>query len=94
MTRAVRPDLMLTAYALSLGFEVQGPGGTPITKYVCNADGIPSDSLQFHMGDVDVWQTSRGWRVARVVDGRYQTTITFSGLRPALEEGARNWRDR
>jgi hypothetical protein len=97
----IRDDLRLAAYAYSLGYEVRGerfvdlrsPGGAGMF----NSDGIPPESLQFIIGDVHVWDTARGWRVARLIDGLYEKPSPsgfFAKLKDALDEGARNWRDR
>lgn len=57
----VREDIMLAAFAVSLGYEI----------YYANAKfdvtGIPHESLHFGRdgGNVHVWETARGWRVAK-----------------------------
>lgn len=67
-----RPDLTLTAYAVSLGFKVRsytaehGSMDTPLF----NGHGVPADPLTFVLqhpkgDDVVVWLTNRGWRVAQ-----------------------------
>ena len=66
-----RPDLTLTAYAVTLGFKVRSSThecgmDTP----VFDAKGVPADSLTFVLqhprgDDIVVWQTARGWRVAQ-----------------------------
>ena len=72
-----RPDLTLTAYAVSLGFKVRSSThecgmDTP----VFDAKGVPADSLTFVLqhprgDDIVVWQTARGWRVAQKRAGVY-----------------------
>ena len=66
-----RPDLTLTAYAVSLGFKVRSYANEhDMDTPVFNAAGVPADSLTFVLqhpkgDDVVVWQTARGWRVAQ-----------------------------
>ena len=94
----LRDDLMLAAYAVSLGFEVcPYQSGGKVTPAAFDDAGIPHDSLQFVLGDVSVWMTARGWRVARVVDGLFEKpndSQFYAKLKDALDEGNRNWRDR
>ncbi len=66
-----RPDLLLTAYAVSLGFKVRSyTNEHSMDTLVFNAQGVPADSLTFVLqhpkgDDIVVWQTARGWRVAQ-----------------------------
>ncbi len=102
MSRApLRDDLVLGAYAISLGFEIRGHQDVKLThpgaSMLFHPDGCPRDGLQFVIGDVSVWDTARGWRCARLIDGRYEKPSDsqfYSKLKDALDEGARNWRDR
>lgn len=102
MTRGpLRDDLMLGAYALSLGFEIRGHLDVKLTDPgaagLFNSQGCPPDALQFVIGDVNVWETARGWRVARLIDGKYEKpdpSQFFDKLKDALDRGAENWRDR
>lgn len=92
-----REDLLLAAYAVALGFEIQGDRAVKLQTVLFDSNGIPHDGLQFLIGDVNIWQTSRGWRVARVIDGMFEKpnpSQFYAKLKPALDEGARNWRDR
>lgn len=68
MTVAVREDLLLAAYAVSLGYSIEaGPNG-----FKFDPTGIPHEGLQFTRGDVHVWDTARGWRCSRLGDdGRF-----------------------
>src|SRR5690348_11752793 len=97
MSRDFRDDLKLAAYAVSLGFGLLGSPGQ-LSPAQFDDDGIPPpDSIQFVIGDVHVWNTARGWRVSRLVDGSYakpSDSDFFDKLKHALDEGARNWRDR
>lgn len=66
-----RPDLTLTAYAVSLGFKVRSSNNeSGMDTPVFDAAGVPHDSLTFVLqhpkgDDIVVWQTDRGWRVAQ-----------------------------
>lgn len=73
-----RPDLAITAYAVSLGFKIRsyttehGSMDTPLF----NKHGIPADPLTFVLqhprgDDIVVWQTARGWRVAQKRAGHF-----------------------
>lgn len=55
----MRDDLMYTAYAVSKGFKIAQHNREP--NFI---KGIPHDALEFKLGNVLVWQTARGWRVA------------------------------
>lgn len=59
-----RQDVLLAAYAMSLGFQVIADGFTE--------KGLPAGTLAFHKNEVRVWFTARGWRVAREVGGRIE----------------------
>lgn len=89
---------MLAAYAVSIGYTICNPQNKPIEPTRFDEDsGIPKWELQFTIGDVSVWLTARGWRVGRLVNGVFETATDsdfYSKLKPALDEGARNWRDR
>lgn len=89
-----RPDLTLTAYAVTLGFKVRSSThecgmDTP----VFDAKGVPADSLTFVLqhprgDDIVVWQTARGWRVAQKRGGYYplpQAKDFFKSLMLALD---------
>lgn len=93
-----REDLTLTAYALSLGFEIRAHLDLDLHPSDFDDNGIPSDSLQFRIGDVHVWDTARGWRSSRFLPGGTYEKPTDSDfyrkLKDALDESARNWRDR
>lgn len=94
-----RHDLILTAYAVHLGFDVKAHHDLKITgPSLFDENGIPFDSLQFVLGDMHVWQTARGWRVSKLtVHGTYEKPTEsdfFVKLLEALEEGNRRWRDR
>lgn len=94
---AIRDDLRLAAYAVALKYSLRGPGGMPLEAATFATNGTPYNGLQFVLGDVSVWDTSRGWRVARLVDGKFehaQDSDFYKRLKDALDEGARNWRDR
>lgn len=93
----LRDDLALTAYALMLGFEVKGHSDVALSFTHFNDDGIPSDGLQFAIGDMHVWDTARGWRVGRLWGGLFEKSTDssfYTKLKAALDEAARNWRDR
>lgn len=101
MTRGLRDDLKLGAYAISLGYELRGFADVKLSDPGASAlfhpDGCPRDGLQFVIGDVTVWDTARGWRVARLIDGLFEKpnpSQFYAKLKDALDEGARNWRDR
>ncbi len=90
MKQNIRDDLVLAAYAVAgLGYTIQNdPGMAHPPRFIA---GIPQNGLQFVKGDVHIWSTSRGWRVARLVDGLYpkaQDSEFYSNLLPALEDGA------
>lgn len=89
-----RPDLLLTAYAVSLGFKVRSyTNEHSMDTPVFNAQGVPSDSLTFVLqhpkgDDIVVWQTARGWRVAQKRAGHYplpQAKDFFQSLMLALD---------
>ncbi len=95
----LRDDLTLAPYALALGYEVKGHHDVKLTPVPALFDdgGVPRDSLQFVIGDVHVWNTARGWRCSRLIDGVFEkpTASDFFGvLKDALDAGDRNWRDR
>lgn len=102
MSRApLRDDLALAAYAVMLGYELRGYLDVDLKTAGASAlfaeDGIPGDGLQFKLGDINVWFTARGWRVGRLVEGRYEKpgdADFHHKLKAALDEGVRNWRDR
>lgn len=66
-----RPDLTLTAYAVTLGFKIRtSTGESGMDTPIFDASGVPADSLTFVLqhpkgDDIVVWQTARGWRVAQ-----------------------------
>lgn len=90
-----RPDLTLTAYAVSLGFKVRsytaehGSMDTPLF----NSQGVPADPLTFVLqhpkgDDVVVWLTARGWRVAQKRGDHYplpQNDQFYQSLMLALD---------
>lgn len=97
MKGPLRDDLALSAYAVMLGYTLFGHHALPLAGSQFDGDGIPGDSLQFVLGDVHVWATARGWRCSRLIDGMFEKPTDsdfFNKLKPALDEGARNWRDR
>lgn len=97
-----REDLKLAAYAYAIGFDIRGHLNADLRSAAGNGlfndDGIPADSLQFVIGDMHVWDTARGWRSSRFLPGGTYEKPTDSDfyrkLKDALDEGARNWRDR
>lgn len=94
---SLRDDLALAAYAVSLGYELRGHLDAQLNITAFDSTGIPPDSLQFIIGDVHVWCTTRGWRVSRLVGDvfpRPTDSDFFPKLKHALDEGARDWRDR
>ncbi len=89
-----RPDLTLTAYAVSLGFKVRSyTAEQSMDTPVFNGAGVPADPLTFVLqhpkgDDVVVWQTARGWRVAQKRAGHYplpQKEQFFQSLLMALD---------
>lgn len=91
----IRDDLTLAAFAAANGFTIQTDSmterGDRIAPKHFDAMGIPHDGLQFTLGAVHVWHTSRGWRVSCLQGDRFPkpTTEEFHGklinaLRAAL----------
>ena len=80
---AVRQDVMLAAYAVSLGFQIES--GRFDDK------GIPVGTLAFNKGKIRVWCTERGWRVARQEGDRFLENPSdrdyFAKLKKALDAG-------
>lgn len=77
----MREDLLYTAYAIMSGFTIDG--------VVHFDNGLPHDTLTFRKRNVVVWLTARGWRVARLIDGKYEKPTDesfFNKLYPALEK--------
>lgn len=60
----MRQDLKYAAYAVHLGYTLKEVGGCSIEKTTFSS-GIPLGELSFYKGNVLVWNTQRGWRVAR-----------------------------
>jgi hypothetical protein len=90
LNRNLRQDLAYAAYAVALGYTITHSHGEKLNSARFNA-GIDHNSHNFHLGDVHVWDTARGWRVAKLVDGHYpksQDSDFFSDLHLALEAGA------
>lgn len=84
MSATLRQDLRLAAFAACSGFSIRDNAGMAAPEFV---DGIPTDSLSFVLGAWHVWLTDRGWRAARLVDGRYEPPVPsqfFSSLLKAL----------
>ena len=80
---AVRQDVMLAAYAVSLGFQIESG---------CFDDkGMPVGTLAFNKGKIRVWCTERGWRVARQEGDRFLENPSdrdfFARLKKALDAG-------
>lgn len=63
--KGFREDLLLAAYAVSRGYTINE------TVYD-EATGVPATALVFVYGRTWVWFTSRGWRVADLIDGEYE----------------------
>lgn len=90
-----RPDLTLTAYAVSLGFKVRGytPEQGGMDTPLFSAQGVPADPLTFILqhpkgDDIVVWLTHRGWRVAQKRGDHYplpQAKDFFQSLMLALD---------
>ena len=89
-----RPDLTLTAYAVSLGFKVRSyTAEQSMDTPIFSAQGVPADPLSFVLqhpkgDDVVVWLTARGWRVAQKRAGHYplpQPEQFFQSLMLALD---------
>ena len=61
MTNKIREDIFLAAFAVSLGYEIYHAAAN------FNANGVPQESLHFGRdnGSVHIWETARGWRVAK-----------------------------
>ena len=87
MGQPYREDLLLAAYAVALGFEIHGGyHSEPLKPDHFAADGIPGHGLTFKRKlpvpvlsteligatSVTVWSTARGWRVARLINDRYE----------------------
>lgn len=84
MNRQIRDDLTLAAYAVSLGYSIDFASAHFVA-------GIPQNGLRFSKGDVHVWETSRGWRMTKLVDGMFtmpQDSDFYKNLLSALEDGA------
>jgi hypothetical protein len=88
----MRDDLKLAAYAVACGFtlhtEKNGERGAEVRPRHFVA-GVPHDGLQFTLGPVHVWQTARGWRVAKLEGDRYPPAVPedfHRSLLPALEK--------
>lgn len=58
--RHLRDDLALAAWAIHQGFRITQQDRKP--RF--DSAGIPHDALDFRLGNITVWQTSRGWRMA------------------------------
>lgn len=60
--KGIREDIFLAAWAVSQGYTFD----VPAAKF-SEATGVPHESLRFSRAnsDVHVWETARGWRVAR-----------------------------
>lgn len=69
MKLPLRDDLALAAYAVCNGFELRGKHASEQPRFVA---GIPPDGLMFVKGNWTVWETARGWRAARMIDGLYE----------------------
>jgi hypothetical protein len=85
MSGKIRDDLTLAACAISLGYKI---GNLTSAHFVA---GIPQNGLQFERGDVHVWETSRGWRVAKLKEGKFPPAEAgdfHRNLLTALENGA------
>lgn len=89
----MREDLKLAAYAVALGYslniEREHRGAFGPDRF--DPTGIPHDGLQFEREDVHVWQTARGWRVAKLTGGRFpavESTDFHRTLLSALKAGA------
>lgn len=71
----IRDDLTLAAFAVANGFTLQtdrmSERGDKIGPQHFDAVGIPHDGLQFTLGPVHVWNTSRGWRVSKLQGDRF-----------------------
>jgi hypothetical protein len=92
VSQPYRDDLLLAAYAIALGFEILG--GRHAEKLCCDhfndTTGIPADSLSFERTTPDgngvvVWQTDRGWRVARLLPTGYEKP-TPESFHPKLKD--------
>lgn len=84
----VRDDLTLAAYAVALGYAIQCKGAAIVPDHFVR--GIPHNDLQFELGSVTVWDTARGWRVGRLIDGVFERPSAdqfHNGLLAALEAG-------
>lgn len=84
----IRDDLTLAAYAVMLGYNIKtdDDGAAAFNPHT----GIPGHSLSFQRGPVTVWYTSRGWRVARIIDGMYERPLDdhfHDKLKVALDVG-------
>lgn len=88
----MRDDLKFAAYAVALGFTLEIDSGKRPFVPSSFIAGIPHDGLSFVKGPVHVWDTARGWRVAKLNDeGRFTPPLPeefFKSLRAALDTGA------
>jgi hypothetical protein len=87
----MRDDLKLAAYAVALGYSLHIDGGKRPFKPDSFIAGIPHDGLSFERGAVHVWDTARGWRVAKLEGGRFPRPVPeefFPSLLKALDAGA------
>jgi hypothetical protein len=90
----MRDDLKLAAYAVALGYTLsldRQPHGAPIdvTRFQVH-NGVPADGLQFERNGVHVWDTARGWRVAKLQGDRFpkpDPADFHSSLYKALNRG-------
>lgn len=91
----MRDDLKFAAYAVACGFTLKLDRGRAFKPDSFTA-GIPHDGLQFERGNVHVWNTARGWRVAKLEGERFPPCKDSDFYRSLLKalEAARERADR
>lgn len=90
----MRDDLKLAAYAVALGYTLHldalgSARPLPVAAFEPHK-GVPADGISFKRGAVTVWDTDRGWRVAKLEGDRFpkpQPSDFYRSLYHALNAG-------
>lgn len=74
----MRDDIEIKEYAERLGYEAT------VDKQGFWKPGVPNNPYSYVKGNVHVWKVRDGWRIARLVDGKFTDHVTRDDVTLAL----------